>query len=58
MKRRRVERVERRRPPVELNLIGGEAKKRSVTGPRGCLPLLGRLFLGTLVLVLLWLGPH
>jgi hypothetical protein len=58
MKRRRVERVERRRPPVELNLIGGEAKKRSAAGSRGCLPLLSRLFLGTLVLLLLWPGPH
>lgn len=41
MKRRRVEVQERRRPLVEINLLG-QAKGRAAAASRGCLSLLGR----------------
>ena len=44
MKQRRVERVERRRPSVELNL-SGDAKALPKT-PRGLVALLKRVLLG------------
>jgi hypothetical protein len=54
MRRRRVD-VERRRPLVELNLIG-EAKKRSSAVSTGCASLIGRFLGGALVVLLLRLG--
>lgn len=54
MKRRRVDPVEKRRPLVELNLIG-EAKSRSAAAPKGCASRIMR-FLGGAVFLLL-LGP-
>jgi hypothetical protein len=54
MRRRRVE-VERRRPTVELNLIG-EAKNRSAAAGRGCLSLISRLLGSALFILLLRMG--
>jgi hypothetical protein len=55
MKRRQVEHTERRRPMVEMNLLG-EVKARSGTRSRGCASLLGRLMGGAALLLLLWPG--
>jgi hypothetical protein len=55
MKRKQVDRVERRRPQVEPNLIGGN-KSRSVPGARGCLPFLSSFVFGLAGLGLLALG--
>lgn len=55
MKRKQVQRVERRRPQVEPNLIGGN-KSRSVPSARGCLPFLSSFVFGLAGLGLLALG--
>lgn len=55
MTKKKVERVERRRPHVGLNLIG-EAKTRSAKASRGCASLLSRLLIDAAILVLLVLG--
>lgn len=55
MKRRRVEQTERRRPLVEMNLVG-EAKTRSAAASRGCAALLGRVLGGVLVAMTVWQG--
>jgi len=55
MKRRQIERVERRRSLVDLNLLG-EAKARARTGARGCASLLGRLLIDAALVVLLAAG--
>lgn len=55
MKQRRVEQPDRRRPAVEINLIG-EAKARSARATKGCASLLGRVFLGALVFIIVWQG--
>lgn len=58
MKRRRpVERVERRRPQVEPNLVG-ESKGRLVVNPRGCLSFLSPILVGLLGFLLLAAGLH
>jgi hypothetical protein len=53
--KKKVERVERRRPHIGLNLIG-EAKTRSAKASRGCAALLSRLLIDAMILVLLMLG--
>jgi hypothetical protein len=54
MKQKRVDRVERRRPQVELNLISEGAGRSSMAKRgRGCLS-----FLSPSVLVLAALGAH
>jgi hypothetical protein len=53
--KKKVERVERRRPHVGLNLIG-EAKTRSTKASKGCASLLSRLLIDAVVLVLLAVG--
>ena len=55
MKKRKIERAERRRPLVELNLLG-ETRSRSSATSRGCAALLGRLLGGTVFILLLKLG--
>ena len=55
MKRRQIERVERRRSLVDLNLLG-EAKTRARTGARGCASLLGRVLIDAALVVLLAAG--
>ena len=55
MTKKKVERVERRRPHVGLNLID-EAKTRSAKASRGCASLLSRLLIDAAILVLLVLG--
>ena len=55
MKRRRIERVERRRALVELNLVG-DVKTRSTRGPRGCASLFGGILIDVAILVLAVLG--
>lgn len=55
MTKKKVERVERRRPHVGLNLMG-EAKARSAKASRGCASLLSRLLIDAAILVLLVLG--
>jgi hypothetical protein len=57
MKKKREERVERRRPQVEPNLVG-EGKSRSVVNPRGCLPFLSQVLVGLVGLGLLAAGLH
>ncbi len=55
MKHRRAAQPERRRPLVEMSLIG-EAKARSVAVSRGCASLFGRLFAGVVIFALVWQG--
>jgi hypothetical protein len=55
VKRKEPERVERRRPQVELNLLG-EVRARSAKASRGCAALLGRLLIDALLLGLLVVG--
>jgi len=55
VKQRRVERVERRRALVELNLVA-DAKTRSARGPRGCGSLFGGILIDVAILVLAMLG--
>lgn len=55
MKRRRIERPERRRALVEMNLLG-ESKARSIVARRGCAAMLGRLLGGVLVVLVLGSG--
>lgn len=54
MRRRRVD-VEKRRPRVELNLIG-EARNRSLQASRGCASFISRFLGGAVLLLLLRLG--
>lgn len=49
MKPRVPESVERRRPQVNLNLLG-EVKTRSAKATRGCAALLGRLLVNLVLL--------
>lgn len=55
MNRRQPDRVERRRPAVNLNLLG-EAKTRSARATRGCASLLGRIVIDMVLLDLLLVG--
>ena len=55
MKRKDLERVERRRAQVELNLLG-EVRARSAKARRGCAALLGRVLIDAVLLVLLAVG--
>lgn len=55
MKRKQIERVERRRSLVDLNLLG-EAKARARVGAKGCASLLGRILIDAAVLVVLVAG--
>lgn len=57
MKRRAVQRVERRRPAVELNLIG-DTKPRLNVPRKGCLSFLTPILIGLAALVVLGLGLH
>jgi len=57
MKKKREERVERRRPLVEPNLIG-ESKNRSVVSPRGCLSFFSPILVGLMGFGLLAVGLH
>jgi hypothetical protein len=51
MRRRRAAQVEKRRPQVEINLIG-EAKNRTSAGRKGCASLISRLLGGAVLLML------
>ena len=51
MKRRAVERVERRRPMVEMNLVG-EPKPRLSLPRKGCLSFLTPVLLGLAALLI------
>ena len=42
MKRKRVERIERRRALVEINLIGDSRSRPAAIGRRGCMSLISR----------------
>lgn len=54
MKQKQPDKVEKRRPLVDLNLVG-DTRIRSVSASRGCASLVGRLLAGLLLLVCL--GP-
>lgn len=56
MKKKREDRVERRRPQVEPNLIGA-SRSRSVS-PRGCLSFLSPILVGLAALGFLAVGPR
>lgn len=55
MKRRAVERVERRRPTVEMNLVD-EPKPRLSLPRKGCLSFLTPVLLGLAALLILEAG--
>ena len=55
MKRRQSERVERRRPQVNLNLAG-EQRSRSVGAGRGCASMIGRMMIVGALVALVLLG--
>ena len=62
MKQKQPLKVEKRRPQVELNLIG-EARARTAATARGCRSLLGRILVaalgaGFVSLGVLWPGLH
>lgn len=59
MKQKRVERAERRRPLVEINLIGDTKPRSANRARRGCGPLLGQgaVLLATLVAAFLAAHP-
>ncbi len=57
LKRRAVQRVERRRPPVELNLIG-DTKPHLNVPRKGCLSFLTPILIGLAALVVVSLGLH
>jgi len=56
MKKKREDRVERRRPQVEPNLVGA-TKSRSVT-PRGCLSFFSPFLVGLAGLGFVAVGLH
>lgn len=55
MKKRSLERVERRRAQVELNMAE-DGRPRAMGANRGCASLLGRLFVGVLLSLVLVAG--
>jgi hypothetical protein len=58
MKRKRPDFVERRRPLLEQNLIGGEARGRLAARRKGCLPLLTLLAVGIAIAAASGSGLH
>jgi hypothetical protein len=58
VKQRRLERVERRRPLVEFNLISADASRPTSRRRRGCLPVGGAILLMVATFAALALGLH
>ena len=56
MKRRRIERVERRRPLVELNLVVDSKPSRLNVPRTGCMSLLAPVLIGVIALALVDVG--